>query len=86
MMGMGGGSEVPNLRKLGSEDRVQTIRYCGDTYKVTTADGKTRFLGAEPVVQDGFRRGRSGERCPALVDVLIIRDDLKRHGDPVAPT
>jgi cytochrome c len=42
MMGMGGASEVPNLRKLDSDARVQTIRYCGDTYKVTTADGKTR--------------------------------------------
>ena len=33
---------MPNLRKLDLQDRVQTIRYCGDTYKVTTADGETR--------------------------------------------
>src|SRR5262249_5707160 len=36
-----GGGMVPNLRKLDAGDRVQTIRYCGDTYRVTTADGKT---------------------------------------------
>jgi cytochrome c len=37
---MGGG--VSNLKKLDPEDRVQKITHCGDTYKVTTADGKTR--------------------------------------------
>lgn len=33
---------LPNLKKIDAEDRVQKIRYCGDTYRVTTADGKTR--------------------------------------------
>jgi cytochrome c len=42
MMGMMGGGAVPNLKKLNPEDRVQAIGHCGDTYKVTTADGKTR--------------------------------------------
>jgi cytochrome c len=37
---MGGG--VSNLKKLDPEDRVQKIAHCRDTYKVTTADGKTR--------------------------------------------
>ena len=41
MMGMMGGGRVTNLKKLGSEDSVQSIRYCRDTYKVATADGKT---------------------------------------------
>ena len=40
MMGMMGGRAVPDLKKLASEDRVQAISYCGDTYHVTTADGK----------------------------------------------
>ena len=40
--GMNGGGQVPNLRKLDVENRVQSIRYCRDGYKVTTADGKTR--------------------------------------------
>jgi len=42
MAGMMGGGTVPNLKTLVPEVRVQSIRYCGDTYKVTTADGKTR--------------------------------------------
>jgi len=41
MMGMGSGT-VPNLNKLDPEDRVRTIARCRDTYRVTTADGKTR--------------------------------------------
>lgn len=39
--GMMGGS-APNLKKLDPEDQVRKITYCGDTYRVTTADGKTR--------------------------------------------
>src|SRR6267154_2346398 len=31
----------PNLKTLDAEDRVQTISYCRDTYRLTTADGKT---------------------------------------------
>lgn len=42
---MMGGGQVPNLKKLDSEDRVQSINHCGDTYKVATADGKSRALG-----------------------------------------
>ena len=41
--GMGGmmGGAAPDLKKLDAEDRIQTITYCHDTYRVTTADGKT---------------------------------------------
>ena len=39
---MMGGGQVPNLKALDPEDRVQSIDHCGDTYKVTTADGKVR--------------------------------------------
>jgi len=41
MMGMMGSGTAPNLKKLDPEDRVQTITYCADTYRVTTADGKS---------------------------------------------
>jgi cytochrome c len=41
MGGMGGAASFPNLKQLDPEDSVQQIEYCGDTYKVTTADGKT---------------------------------------------
>jgi cytochrome c len=37
---MTGGGAVPNLKTLGPQDHVQAINHCGDTYKVTTADGK----------------------------------------------
>jgi len=39
--GMMGGGTVPNLKKLDADERVQAIRYCRDTYRVTTTDGKT---------------------------------------------
>jgi cytochrome c len=42
MGGMMGGGQVPNLKKLDDEDRVQSVTYCKDTYVVATADGKKR--------------------------------------------
>src|SRR6202162_3034012 len=74
MMGMGGGS-VPNLRKLDPEDRVQTIQYCGDTYKVTTAAGKTRDFWERNLrfktdsSEEGPEKG-----APALVDAGMMGD------------
>ncbi len=43
MMGgmMGSGSD-PNLKHLAPEKQVKAITHCHDTYRVTTADGKTR--------------------------------------------
>jgi len=38
---MMGGGEL-DLKTVGPEHRVQAITYCRDTYRVTTADGKTR--------------------------------------------
>src|ERR1700674_430378 len=74
MMGMGGGS-VPNLRKLAPEDRVQTIQYCGDTYKVTTAAGKIRDFWERNLrfktdsSEEGPEKG-----APALVDAGMMGD------------
>jgi cytochrome c len=39
---MGGGGRDPNLKSLEPNKRVKAITYCRDTYRVTTADGKTR--------------------------------------------
>ena len=39
--GMMGAPRPRDLKKLAPEDQVTAIRYCGDTYHVTTADGKT---------------------------------------------
>jgi cytochrome c len=35
------GPGFQDLKKLGADRQVQAIRYCRDTYRVTTADGKT---------------------------------------------
>jgi cytochrome c len=42
MGGMMGGPHDPNLKKLEPNIQVKSISYCRDTYRVTTADGKTR--------------------------------------------
>src|SRR6266700_658768 len=42
MGGMMGGGRDPNLKKLEPSQQVKAITYCHDTYRVTTADGKTR--------------------------------------------
>jgi len=42
MMGGGMRGKAPNLNRLDPEDQVKKIAYCGDTYRVTTGDGKTR--------------------------------------------
>ena len=39
MMGMSG--NVPSLKQLQPKQQVTAIRYCGDTYNVTTANGDT---------------------------------------------
>ena len=51
MMGgmMGGGRDV-NLKNLDSSQHVKAIAYCRDTYRVTTADGKTRAFVIEEVL------------------------------------
>jgi cytochrome c len=76
MMGMmSGAGSVPNLRKLGAEDRVQTIQYCADTYKVTTADGKMRDFWERNLrfktdsSEDGPEKG-----APAVVDAGMMGD------------
>jgi cytochrome c len=39
---MGGSGQDPNLKSLEPNQQVKAITYCHDTYRVTTADGKTR--------------------------------------------
>ena len=75
MMGMMGGGQVPNLQKLDAEDRVQSINHCGDTYNVTTADGKVRDFWERnlrfktDVSSDGPQKG-----VPALVGAGMMGD------------
>jgi cytochrome c len=75
MMGMMGGGRVPNLKKLDVEDRVKSIRYCRDTYKVTTADGKTHDYWERNLrfktdsSEDGPQKNE-----PAIVDSGMLGD------------
>jgi cytochrome c len=72
-MMMGGG--VPNLKTLDPQARVRSINHCGDTYKVTTADGKTRDFWERnlrfktDVSDDGPQKG-----APALVGAGMMGD------------
>ena len=73
-MMMGGGA-VPNLKTLDPQERVRSINHCGDTYKVTTADGKTRDFWERnlrfktDVSDDGPQKG-----APALVGAGMMGD------------
>jgi cytochrome c len=75
MMGMMAGGQVPNLKKLDAEERVRSINHCGDTYKVSTADGKTRDFWERnlrfktDVSDDGPQKG-----APALVPAGMMGD------------
>jgi cytochrome c len=75
MMGMMGGGRVPNLKKLDAEDRVQSIRYCGDTYKVTTADGKAHDYWERNLrfKTDSSEDGPQ-KNAPAIVDSGMLGD------------
>ncbi len=75
MMGMMGGGAVPNLKKLESDQRVTAITHCRDTYRVITADGKTRDFWERnlrfktDVSDDGPQKG-----APAIVAAGMMGD------------
>jgi cytochrome c len=75
MGGMMGGGTAPNLKKLDPENRVQKITYCRDTYRVTTADGKTRDFWERNLrlktdsSDEGPQKG-----APAIVDAGMMGD------------
>ena len=73
-MMMGGGA-VPNLKTLDPQERVRAITHCGDTYKVSTADGKVRDFWERnlrfktDVSDNGPQKG-----APALVGAGMMGD------------
>jgi cytochrome c len=75
MMGMMGGGRVANLKKLDPQEHVRSIKHCGDTYKVTTADGKIRDFWDRNLrfktdgSDDGPEKG-----APALVGAGMLGD------------
>ena len=74
-MGMMRGADVPKLKKLDPEDRVQTIVYCQDNYRVTTADGKTHVFWERNLrlKTDGSADGPE-KGAPALVGAGMMGD------------
>jgi cytochrome c len=74
-MGMMGGGPAPNLRKLDPSIQVKAITYCRDTYRVTTADGKTRSFWERNLrfktdsSKDGPEKG-----APAIVPAGMVGD------------
>jgi len=74
MGGMTGSGDL-NLETVGPEHRVQAISYCRDTYRVTTADGKTRAFWERNLrlktdsSQNGPERG-----APALMSAGMMGD------------
>ena len=70
---MGGGAK--SLKNLDSNERVQKVTHCGDTYRVTTADGKTRAFWQRNLrlktdsSEDGPQKG-----VPALLPAGMMGD------------
>jgi cytochrome c len=75
MGGMMGGGNVPNLKSLESNMQVKAITYCHDTYRVTTADGKTRAFW-ERNLRLKTDSGKDGPQSgmPALVPAGMMGD------------
>ena len=61
--------------KLHPEDRVQAIRYCRDTYKVQTGDGKTHDFWERNLRFKTDSSEKGPERnTPAIVDSGMLGD------------
>jgi cytochrome c len=75
MGGMMSGGADPNLRKLEPGVQVKTIGYCRDTYRVTTADGKTRAFWERNLRfrTDTSREGPEKD-APALLPAGMMGD------------
>jgi cytochrome c len=72
---MGGGGREPNLKGLEPNMQVRAITYCHDSYRVATADGKTRHFWERNLrlKTDSSREGpQSG--APALVPAGMMGD------------
>ena len=69
------GGSVPNLKNLDPEERVQKITHCGDTYKITTANGKTRnFWERNLRLKTDSSADGPGNGMPALLPAGMAGD------------
>ena len=73
--GMMGGGHDPNLKKLDSAKHVTEITHCRDTYRVTTADGKTRAFWERNLrfMTDSSNDGPAGG-VPAIMPAGMLGD------------
>lgn len=75
MGGMMGGGQVPNLKKLDPEDRVQAITYCKDTYTVTMANGEThKFWERNLRLKTDASDDGPERNAPALIGAGMMGD------------
>ena len=72
---MGGGGRDPNLKSLEPNMQVKTITHCHDSYRVTTADGKTQAFW-ERNLRLKTDSGKDGPQngAPALVPAGMMGD------------
>jgi cytochrome c len=75
MGGMMGGGQVPNLKKLDPEDRVQAITYCKDTYTVTTTNGEAhKFWERNLRLKTDASGDGPQKNAPALIGAGMMGD------------
>jgi cytochrome c len=75
MGGMMGGGQVPNLKQVEPSMRVQSVTYCKDTYRVTTADGKQHIFWERNLRLKTDSSGDGPEKqAPALVAAGMMGD------------
>jgi cytochrome c len=73
--GMMGGGRDPNLKDLEPAKQVKAITHCRDTYRVTTADGKTRAFWERNLrfMTDSSKDGPEKE-VPAIMPAGMMGD------------
>jgi cytochrome c len=71
---MGGGRD-PNLKKLDPAKQVKAITYCNDSYRVTTANGKTRHFWERNLrfMTDSSKNGPE-RGAPAIMPAGMLGD------------
>lgn len=75
MGGMMGGGTAPNLKDLDPAQHVTGISHCRDTYRVTTADGKTRHFWERNLrLKTDSSRDGPHNGAPAIVPAGMLGD------------
>jgi len=75
MGGMMGGGQLPNLKTLAPEDRVQAITHCKDTYTITLANGEThKFWERNLRLKTDASADGPEKKTPALVGAGMMGD------------